>query len=454
MRRQLLLTYLALAIAVLAALEIPLGITYGRSQRNDLESRIKVDALTLATLAEDNLEHGVTAPSVALSRVAQSYGKSPGGRVVVVDRRGTSLLDTASRAGRSFASRPEIASALRGAAASGTRHSSTLGTDLLYVAVPVASSGAVHGAVRVTYPTSALSHREQRYWLLLAAIAGVTLAAVTIAGGRLSRTVTTPLSAVESATEAVGEGDLSARAPTDTGPPEIRALATRFNETVERLDAAIRSQEDFVADASHQLRTPLAALRLQLENLERDASTAEQAQLAQALAEVERLNRLVEGLLALARADAREARPVPVDLPELVANRLKAWDAQAGHHGIWLENAMASDLSALATPAALDQVLDNLLANAIAVSPTGSRITIEGRSDAGYAELHVMDEGPGMTDAQRARAFDRFWRDGTHQGTGLGLSIARRLVAADGGKLELRAAKAGGLDAVVRLRIP
>ena len=107
--------------------------------------------------------------------------------------------------GASFASRPEIASALRGAAASGTRHSSTLGTDLLYVAVPVASSGAVHGAVRVTYPTSALSHRVQRYWLLLAAIAGVTLAAVTIAGGRLSRTVTTPLSAVESAAEAVGE---------------------------------------------------------------------------------------------------------------------------------------------------------------------------------------------------------------------------------------------------------
>ena len=336
MRRQLLLTYLVLAIAVLAALEIPLGITYGRAQRNDLESRIKVDALTLATLAEDNLEHRVTSPSVALSRVARSYAKSPGGRVVVVDRRGTSLLDTASRTRRSFASRPEIASALRGAAASGTRHSTTLSTDLLYVAVPVASSGAVHGAVRVTYPTSALTHRVQRYWLLLAAIAGVTLTAVTVAGGRLSRTVTNPLSAVESAAEAVGEGDLSARAPTDTGPPEIRALATRFNETVEQLDAAIRSQEDFVADASHQLRTPLAALRLQLENLERDASSAEQEQLERALAEVERLNRLVDGLLALARADATKTRPVPVDLPELVANRLRAWDAQADHQGVRL----------------------------------------------------------------------------------------------------------------------
>ena len=110
---------------------------------------------------------------MSLARVAQSYAHGPGGRVVVVDRRGASILDTSSAAGRTFASRPEIASALAGSAASGTRHSNTLHADLLYVAVPVASSGVVHGAVRVTYPTSALAHRIERYWLLLAAIAGV-----------------------------------------------------------------------------------------------------------------------------------------------------------------------------------------------------------------------------------------------------------------------------------------
>ena len=452
MKRWLLVTYLALAVAVLAALEIPLGITYGRTQRSDLENRIKLDALTLATLAEDGLEQGSGTPSASLARVARTYARSPGGRVLVVDRRGTSILDTSTAVGRAFATRPEIESALVGRSASGTRHSNTLGTDLLYVAVPVASGGAVHGAVRVTYPTSALSHRVQRYWLLLAAIAAVVLVAAAIVGARLARTVTRPLADLEDAAQTVGEGDLAARAPIDAGPPEIRALATRFNETVSRLDSAIRSQEDFVADASHQLRTPLAALRLRLENLEHDASGDERIQLERSLEEVERLNRLVDGLLALARADAAEAKPVPVDLSALVSGRLRAWDPEAEHSGVRLVSAMASELHVLATPSSLDQVLDNLIANALAVSPSGSRITVEGRSGTGYVEVHVVDEGPGMTEAQRARAFDRFWRASTHDGTGLGLAIARRLVAADGGELRLCEASSGGVDAVVRLR--
>jgi signal transduction histidine kinase len=451
-RRWLLITYLALAVAVLAALEIPLGITYGRTQRSDLENRIKLDALTLATLAEDGLEQNASTPSASLTRVARSYAQSPGGRVVIVDRRGRSILDTSSRAGRQFGSRPEIASAIAGSSTAGTRHSDTLGTDLLYVAVPVASSGAVHGAVRVTYPTSALAHRVERYWLLLAAIAGVVLAAAAIAGARLSRTITKPLASLEEAARTVGEGDLAARSPTDAGPPEIRALAARFNETVGRLDSAIRAQDDFVADASHQLRTPLTALRLRLENLEHAASSDDRAQIEHSLAEVDRLNRLVDGLLALARADRIDATPVPVDLPALVSERLRAWDPEAERSGVRLVSVVASELQALATPSSLDQVLDNLLANALAFSPNGSRVVVEARPIGDVAEVHIVDEGPGMTDAQRARAFDRFWRAGAHEGSGLGLAIAQRLVAADGGELRLRESAAGGVDAVIILR--
>ena len=99
MRRQLLATYLALALAVLAALEIPLGITYARNQKTDLENRIRLDALTIATLAEDGLERNVARPSPALTSTAAAYAKSPGGRVVVVDDRGVTLLDTGSRSG-------------------------------------------------------------------------------------------------------------------------------------------------------------------------------------------------------------------------------------------------------------------------------------------------------------------------------------------------------------------
>lgn len=451
-RRRLLATYLALAVAVLAALEIPLGVTYGRSQRTDLQNRIKLDALTIATMAEDALERGVAKPSPALRTTATAYARSPGGRVVVVDGAGVSLLDTGPPAGRDFSTRPEVFVALRGESAVGTRHSTTLGADLLFVAVPVASGGRVHGAVRVTYPTSELDRRVRRYWLLLAAIAGVVLVATVLVGLRLSRTVTAPLAGLEQAAQAVAEGDLTARAPTDVGPPEIQALTARFNEMVARLDQLVRSQQTFVADASHQLRTPLTALRLRLENLEHDVRPAGDAQLHGALAELERLGLLVDGLLALARADAAEAKPVTVQLSEVVKARIAAWADQAEAQRIRLVSHVPVGLRADATPGALDQVLDNLLANALAVSPAAGTVSVGGVRSGQFAELHVVDEGPGMTEEQRARAFDRFWREGGAGGTGLGLAIARRLITADGGELELRAAPTGGLQAVVRLR--
>jgi signal transduction histidine kinase len=112
-----------------------------------------------------------------------------------------------------------------------------------------------------------------------------------------------------------------------------------------------------------------------------------------------------------------------------------------------------AELRALATPGALEQVLDNLVSNAIAVSPRGSTIAVEAHADADGIELHVVDQGPGMTAEQRARAFDRFWRAGPPgSGTGLGLAIVHRLVSADGGTIELREPPGGGLDAAIRLR--
>lgn len=454
MSKRLLATYVTLTLVVLAALEIPLGIQYGRSERRDLTSGIKTDALVMATFAEDPLERGRPTPSAQLVRVAQQYSREPGGRVVVVDRRGTSILDTGSRAGRSFATRPEFRAALspRPSIATGTRHSVTLGTDLIYVAVPItAPNGFTLGALRITYPTSALDARVTRYWLLLAAIGGVVLAAATLVGLRFARTLTRPLSALERAAAAVGRGDLHARAP-EQGPPEVRAVAGEFNETVARLDALLDSQQEFVADASHQLRTPLAALRLRLENLERDVDDRGRRDLQAALAEVGRLGRLVDGLLALARADAAKADPVPTELAPLVDGRLEHWAPDAERRAVELAAQVEPGIQALATPGALEQVLDNLISNALAVSPAGSTVSVEARTGADSIELHVSDQGPGMTAEQRRRAFDRFWRAGAPgTGTGLGLAVVHRLVTGDGGTVELREAPGGGLDAVVRL---
>jgi signal transduction histidine kinase len=452
--RRFLATYIALAIVVLVSLEIPLGIQYGRSERRDLTGRIEQDALLMATFAEDSLERGLTRPPAGLARIASSYQRQPGGRVVIIDANGLSLLDTKPPfpGPRSFTSRPEFAAALRGQVATGQRHSKTLGTNLMYVAVPVASGGVIRGAVRITYPTGTLDARVHRYWLILGATGGIVLLLATAVGIQFARTLTKPLSQLEEAAAAVGAGDLEARAPTTAGPPEIRALASEFNQTVTRLDGLLRSQREFVADASHQLRTPLAALQLRLENLERDVDETGKPSLEGALAEVDRLARLVEGLLTLARADASRPSPEPIDILSLVNTRVDAWHHELAARAVAITTQVRPGTAVLATPGSLEQVLDNLISNAARAMPGGGRVTLTAAGAGDAVELHVRDTGPGMTPDQRARALDRFWRaSSTGTGTGLGLAIVSRLVAADGGTVELRAADGGGLDVVIRL---
>ncbi len=468
MNRRLLLGYLSLALLVLVVLEVPLAVTYRRNELQNLTAKVERDSVAYGSLSEDLLEGGGRTRG-ALGTVARSYRADTGSRVVLVDSRGVSLVDSDGPAGRSFRSRPEIASALAGRVATGTRYSQTLGHGLIYVAVPVASSGKVLGAVRITSPTSTLDARVHRYWLTLLGIAAIVLGLTALIGFVLARSVVAPLTALERAASRAGEGDLAVRADERSGPPEVRSLASEFNVMVRKIETLVRAQEAFVADASHQLRTPLTALRLRLENLARDVGPEGRRDLEGALAEVERLSRLVEGLLVLARADAAGQASERVPLAPLVQARADAWAAFADERGIALEVDVPGGERAFVTPERLEQVLDNLIANALDASPEGSVLRLWARA----GELHVVDEGPGLTDEQRTRAFDRFWRgaDGRGRsgvdgsglggsglggsglgGSGLGLAIVDRLVRADGGAVELRRAGTGGVDAVIHLR--
>ena len=452
MSRRLLISYLALAIVVLALLEIPLGISYARNERHDLSTNVERDAVALASLAEDALEQRASAPP-AVARLARRYQRDTGGRVVIVDAQGRALVDSESQGvGADFSSRPEIAAALDGTVATGTRHSNTLGTDLLYVAVPAASGGIVHGAVRITYPTSEVDERVRRYWLVLAAIAAVVLAVAVALAGAFARWIVRPLSRVEEAAGEVAAGNLNVRVPA-TGPPELRRLAGSFNEMVVQLGSLLHSQEQFVADASHQLRTPLTALRLRLENLARDGDGRREGEFEGALEELERLSALVDGLLTLARADRAASTPAELDVASGLGERVEAWSALAEEQQVRLVARVEGRLHALATPGRLEQVLDNLLANALEVAPTGSDIELTAARSGPWVEIRIRDRGPGMSSEEIAHAFDRFWRGGADEaGFGLGLAIVQRLVHADGGEIELRPREGGGLDAILRLR--
>jgi signal transduction histidine kinase len=294
-----------------------------------------------------------------------------------------------------------------------------------------------------------------RTWVILGALAVIVLGVSALVGLRFAQATVIPLARLERAADAAGAGDLTVRAPIE-GPPEVRSLAGRFNQMVGRLGDLVRSQETFVADASHQLRTPLAGLRLRLENLEANVDEDGRGSLEGAIGEVDRLNRLVDGLLVLARADSGAGTAEHIDLGALVEDRVALWSALADEQQVHVVAAVEGSVTVRATPGRLDQVLDNLLENALAVSPPDATITVSAKNAAGGVELHVRDRGPGMSEEERTRAFDRFWRSERTQtdGTGLGLAIVRRLVESDGGSIDLRAADGGGLDVAITLLRP
>jgi signal transduction histidine kinase len=229
-----------------------------------------------------------------------------------------------------------------------------------------------------------------------------------------------------------------------------------------RLDTVLQDQRRFVADASHQLRTPLTALRLRLENLQSDLAVADTATsgdhaqpavdaLERAIAETERLTELVTSLLQLARADDLPATEV-TDLGVMVGDRVDTWTASAEERGVELRHRRPEAGTPIrCVPGAIEQVLDNLLDNALAVAPSGSTVDVEIAEAAGdVVELRVVDRGPGLADDAKVDALRRFWRgDITRPGTGLGLAIVDTLAAASGGGVRLSDTFGGGLTVVV-----
>ena len=460
MTRRLILSYLAATLVVLVLLEVPFGLFYAQRERDQLRSDVERDALVISTLYKDALATE-TVPDPA---PAERYAKRTGARVVVVGLSGISVVDTEQPTSRDLKTRPEIKIALSGEHAIGTRDSKTLRTELLYVAVPVTSGGVIHGALRITLDTSDVDAHIQRFWWGLAAIAVVVLAAMALVGWLIARSVSTPLRRLTTTARQFGSGDFS-DAPTESeGPPELRELSETMRTMAQQLDALLDEQRAFVADASHQLRTPLTGLRLRLENLQANLNnpssssggiaTSDGAQIDAAIDEIARLSSIVTDLLQLARAD-RHQPTTQQDLTTITQHRLDTWTAVAEQAGIRLQlHNDASSLMVLAVPGAIEQILDNTLDNAISIAPSNTTVTVSLEAGSTYHRLTIRDEGPGLNDEEKAQAVRRFWRgDQRRPGSGLGLPIAASLARASGGSLTLEDAPGGGLLVVVDFRL-
>jgi signal transduction histidine kinase len=332
------------------------------------------------------------------------------------------------------------------------------GAELMSVTVPVHPGPAPHGAIRVSMPTKALTADADGFQLFLIAVGLLVLAAAALIAFALARWISRPVRALEQATRTLADGTPLPPLPTTTGPPELRRLASTFTATADRLHRLIASQRSFIGHASHQLKTPLAALRLRLENLEPDIAAAGGKNLRAALTETDRLAQMVESLLAIARSEQTTLPREPVRLAQAVAERITFWTPLATSHAVRLTASGPHDAQAQAVPGAIDEIIDNFLSNALRAAPPGTTITVAWRPSrpadgTPMMELHVIDEGPGLTAEECARALDPFWRAPgmPNDGTGLGLSLVRKLAEISGGRATLRPGDRAGIDAAVIL---
>lgn len=455
MRIRLVLVIAAVVAFVLAIHDIPLAAHLEQVERDRLVTKYERDAFIIAGRSEEALQAGTTADEPGLRALVVRYAAEEAVDVVVADADGIAVIGSdESKLGEDMSNRPEIVAALgSGDPQSGERYSETLGEDLFFVSVPVLSGIDRVGAVRISVLEQVVSDRVAGRLRGLLFVALLSLLVASGVAWLFARSLSRPLQRLELATDRLAAGDLATRASVDDGPGEVRALATSFNTMADRIEQLVDRQRAFAGTASHQLRTPLTALRLRLEqlSLELEDDPGAAARVESAIVEADRLRRMIEGLLALTRAEDAAAGVMEVDLGAVVRERAEHWDPLAAERQVAIRTAGAAGTTVVAVPGAVEQIIDNLVDNALEVSPERSQLTLSVVPRGTTVELHVVDEGPGLAPGDRLRAFERFWRaEGAPVGgSGLGLAIVRQLVEAGGGTVEMRESPTGGIDAVV-----
>ena len=442
MARRIVLTLLTLIGGLLVSTVVPLGLITTGHERASFREDTVFSAGAVAGLAEDTLADHAASSSLtrALVRARQA-----GEQVRVYDIRNHVV---AGNGGDGMA----VSATTLGRVLKGGNTVATEVGERLRVVLPVRNDDGfgIVGAVVLARPTTRLEGRLRMLWLWLAAVAVAGLLAATLAAIALARWVGRPLNALDGTAQRLGGGALDARSATGQGPPEVRRLARHFNAMAGRLETLVHGNRAAMADVSHQLRTPLAALRLRLDLLAQDADPATADELAGAQEEVSRLSRLVDGLLAVARAENVLVTPVPIAVDTVIRDRATAWRPVAEERAVVLKQACPGPIRAMVGADHLEQILDNLLANALDAVPSGGHVEVSASSKGDGIRVVVADDGPGMSAVQQEQAFRRFGTTAPG-GAGLGLAIVHRLATSNGGCAALSDTPGGGLTVTLDL---
>jgi signal transduction histidine kinase len=275
---------------------------------------------------------------------------------------------------------------------------------------------------------------------------GVMFVASLGVGWVIAGRVLAPIERITSVARDIQATDLSRRIELGGPEDELRRLADTFDAMLARLDAAFGAQRQFLADASHELRNPLAIIRTNLDVALADPD-ADPEELRQSLVVIQRasdrMSHLVDDLLALARGQALEVRSELVDLGAAVADASDELFLSAKRRDITLDRTIVPGVVVSGDYDALKRAVSNLLENAVRYAPPGSRVRLAVGSERSRAWVSVSDEGPGLAPEDQRRVFDRFWRadkgrSRAEGGTGLGLAIVRQIVNSHGGEVQLQ----------------
>jgi two-component system OmpR family sensor kinase len=319
--------------------------------------------------------------------------------------------------------------------------------------LPVLSGGQVSNLVQVGISLENLYNTRRRFVLIMAAVFPLGLLLAGGGGWLLARRALRPVDHMTRAAQRISGEHLEERLQETGTGDELDRLAMTLNEMLSRLDDSFRQVRQFSADASHELQTPLTILKGEIEVALRSPRNPEEYRqvLFSSLEEIERISRLVEGLLLLARADSGVLRLdlKPIDLHQLVAGVSAQMQRQAADQGVSLQLDVPEPVTVCGDRDHLTRLILNLIDNAIKYTPAGGRVTLSLRRDGGQALLGVADTGIGLSAAEQARIFTRFYRAAQARsqrggGAGLGLCIAQSIAEAHGGKIQVHSSPGQG----------
>jgi signal transduction histidine kinase len=448
MRARLMVIFTVPGVLLFIALGAAYAVSVARSDQQEVFLDRLSDAGYLVVIARQSLIAGD--PSIVDSELAR-YRDVYGIEAAVLNQKG----ETWASNGLDARAVDERFSALAGRRSELSERLVPWQLDGLVVAEPVFEGGDLIGAVVTSSDTGALSQQIWLHWgLLLAGGIAALGISLTIANS-LASWVLRPVRAVDVAMAEIGSGKLAARIPDSTGPPELRQVIEHFNQMARKVEHLMHKQQEFVSNASHELRNPLHALLLRAEDLALSLPSESTSEVEELRSEGHRMARILDALLMLARDEDAGVSPGSVEVMTTIARRIDGWSPISRERRVELQLSGTDEAWAQVDEIVLESSFDAIADNAIKFSPPDSIVDVTVTEHDGHVEVGVRDFGEGLPSHELESATDRFWRGSVHgkvRGSGLGLAIASEMLETAGGGLRLEPAAGGGL--LVTLRVP